>query len=271
MPYSAKLPVYRILARKEREYRRFARHQPVLRDRQPNVAARIFQARFQHFQRFVAAPSRAIHFRKIQIELRLIALHSNGRVAQSFRFAPLLFGARQHYTKIGHVVGIILVQLGGAAHVRQRFVRIIVAQERQALLELAKCFGIQHQFASRDAEEFWDFAARRKSASPLPVARAFLRGVPRMWDEPGKPCKRFSRRGSLFIPVREATRNACCNLLTGGPVLGQREKAVKKFCGWPCCRVTGTAQNRLQPAPRHCPKTRASSPRASLPNPPSWP
>src|SRR4029077_10668920 len=41
--------------------------------------------------------------------------------------------------------------------------------------------------------------------------------------------------------VRDVTRNAGCNLLTGGPVLGQREKAVKKFCGWPRCRAAGTA------------------------------
>src|ERR1700730_7042072 len=50
-------------------------------------------------------------------------------------------------------------------------------------------------------------------------------------------------------PFREATRNACFNLLTGGPVLGQREKAVVKFFRWPCCRGARTAQEtRFQPA-----------------------
>src|SRR5260370_39217870 len=48
--------------------------------------------------------------------------------------------------------------------------------------------------------------------------------------------------------LREATRNDCCNLLTGGPVLGQRAKAAVKFGGWPCCPYSRTASKRWHPA-----------------------
>ena len=96
----------------------------------------------------VAPPGGRVHFSKIQVQLRLIPLHSNGGVAQLFRFTPLLFGARQHHTQVGHVVRIVFFQVHRAAHVRQGFVGVVVSQECKSGLEFAEGFRIHHRLTS---------------------------------------------------------------------------------------------------------------------------
>src|SRR5207247_4952784 len=94
------------------------------------------------------APSGGVNFGEIQVLLCLIPLHPNGGVAQPFRFAPLAFRARQHHSEVRHVIGIVLVQIHRAPHVRQRLHRIIVPQQSQSSFEFTEGFRIHHRLTS---------------------------------------------------------------------------------------------------------------------------
>src|SRR5207245_10038976 len=96
----------------------------------------------------VAASSGGVNFGEIQIQLRLVPLHSNGGVAQPLRFAPFAFRARQHHAKVRHVIGIVLVQAYSTPHVRQCFHRVIVPQQSQSSLEFTEGFRIHHRLTS---------------------------------------------------------------------------------------------------------------------------
>src|SRR6266702_4551198 len=86
----SQLPVQRMLSPQEGQDRGAALRKLVHSDGQPHVAARIFQPSLQRLHGVVAPPGGRVHFSKIQVELRLISLHSNGGVAQLFRLPPLL-------------------------------------------------------------------------------------------------------------------------------------------------------------------------------------
>src|SRR6266403_1841697 len=228
MPYFPQLAVKRMPPRKERNHWSLPWHQSILRTGQANVPPRIFQSGVERLQRLFAPPRRRIHFRKIQIELRLVALHAYRRIAQSFRFSPLLLRARQHHAQVGHIIGIVFVQLRGPPHVRQRLHRVIVAQKRQSLLELAERFRIQHQFTSRDLEEFWNRATSRKYSESAAAQHAFqpliLNRVPASPTPPALAIAAACPVAITFRPTAsEATPNPLRNLLTPRPVLGQRK------------------------------------------------
>jgi hypothetical protein len=109
VPQQSQLPVHRMLPGQESQHWRAAVGQAVHRDRQPHIAARKFQSCLQRFDGVIAASRGSVNLGEIQIELRLVALHAHRGVAQSLRLAPLLFGTRQHYAQVGHVVRIVLV------------------------------------------------------------------------------------------------------------------------------------------------------------------
>src|SRR5260370_30755901 len=130
VPQDSQLPVYRVLPRQERQYGRPPLDQPVHGNRQAHVSPRKFQTGLQGFH-CLFPPSRCcVHFRQIQVELCLVPLHPHGRIAQPFCFAPFLFRARQHHSQIRHVVRIVFVEVYRALHMRQRFHRIVVSQQR---------------------------------------------------------------------------------------------------------------------------------------------
>src|SRR6266446_801537 len=215
-----------------------ARCQFVHRNGQPDIAARIFQSGLQSING-VFAPSRSsVDFGEIQVELRLIPLHSNRGVAQSFRLAPFSLGARQHHAQVGHVIGIVLVQVHGEPHMRQSFYSVIVSQECQSSLEFTKGFRIHHRLTSSTAERPDSKPGARRLrenriSGRLGSSRAALdncanfssespkRNVPRSQAMSGTASNTVASR--LPIPVLfEATRSFNRNLLTRRTVLGQR-------------------------------------------------
>src|SRR5258708_4162904 len=144
MTYSSKLAIYRMPAVEERKNRLAALRQTVQRQAQADIAPREFQSRGQRFRGVRSAARDQVNLGKVQVELRLVAFHAHGVVAEFFGFGPLAFGARQNHSEIRAIVGIVVVQFDGAAHVRQGLDRVVVPQKRERLLEFTEGFSVNH-------------------------------------------------------------------------------------------------------------------------------
>src|SRR5580698_608953 len=148
MANHAELPIHWMLPSQERQHWFAPPRQPVHRDRKSHIATRILQARLQSIDGIILATRRRINLSKIEIELRLVPLHADGGVAESLRLAPLLFGAREHHSKVGHVIRIVPIEFHGALHMRQCAPGKVIPQQIQTCFELAESFRIEHRFTS---------------------------------------------------------------------------------------------------------------------------
>ncbi len=82
------------------------------------VPLRVSRAHQERFHRVLAAPRGHIDLREVEIELRLVALHAQGIVAEILRFRPFAFRARQSHAEVGFVEWILFFELAGALDMR---------------------------------------------------------------------------------------------------------------------------------------------------------
>src|SRR5438270_4957097 len=105
---------------------------------------RIMQAACQDIGRILLAVCCNVHFREIQVELRLPAIHPHRGVAEFFGFRPFLLGRCDCNSYIRNVKGIRWLMIESRPQMRQRSERVTSAEECKAGAEFLECLEMDH-------------------------------------------------------------------------------------------------------------------------------
>jgi hypothetical protein len=149
MTQLAKIAIYYVLPRQKRQNRGTAQCQAFQRHSQALVMRRIVQSARQDVRRIMLTVGSDVHFREIQVQLGLPAIHAHCGVAKFFRFRPSLLCCGDRDTHVGNVEGIGWLVIERGPQVRQRSMRVTSPQERQTGPELLERFEMYHIWTLR--------------------------------------------------------------------------------------------------------------------------
>src|ERR1700719_1174309 len=140
----AEVAIERMLPRQEWQHGGPAQLQALQRHFQASVMRRIVQPSREDVGRILLTVGADVHFSKIQVKLRLAAIHAHRGVAEFFGLRPSLLRRRDRDSHIRDVKRIGWLVIESGPQMRQSSMRVSPAQERQAGPELLECLKMYH-------------------------------------------------------------------------------------------------------------------------------